>query len=95
MLGAEYLEQLLMTDSGPVHFLDDEANPLRKWLLSAMVDSHIIQAMELAGYFKEFQSRRLIARQGPEAQTRQFLADVFELALATRIKRSEPRYSKC
>ena len=29
VLGSEYLEYLLITDSEPVHFLDDEANPLR------------------------------------------------------------------
>ena len=53
-LGPEYLEHLLITDAGPVHFLDDEANPLRTWLLSAMVDAHIIQVLELGSYFREF-----------------------------------------
>lgn len=42
VLGKEYLEQLLISESEPVHFLDDEANPLRKWLLSAMADQHVI-----------------------------------------------------
>ena len=55
MLGVEYLEQLLIIESGPVPFLDEEANPLRKWLLSANVDTHIIQTLELAGYFQTFQ----------------------------------------
>ena len=34
VLGTEYLEQLLTEDVEPVHFLDDELNPLRTWLLS-------------------------------------------------------------
>src|ERR1017187_9910288 len=55
VLGAEYLQHLLIEDSEPVHFLDDEANPLRKWLLSARVAPHIIQVMELAAYFRAFQ----------------------------------------
>jgi len=46
VLGRDYLEELLIHDSEPDHFLDDEANPLRKWLLSAMVDQHVVQALE-------------------------------------------------
>src|SRR6266851_2187238 len=54
VLGEDYLEQLLVKDSGPVQFLDEEANPLRKWLFSAMVDSHVVQVLELAAYFGTF-----------------------------------------
>src|ERR1700677_5038692 len=54
VLGSEYLEELLIANTEPVHFLDDEANPLRKWLLSAIVEQHVIQVLELASYFKSF-----------------------------------------
>src|SRR5579872_2650065 len=60
-LGTDYLERILVSDSTPVHFLDDEINPLRKWLLSAMVDQHIIQVLELASYLEEFQGDPALA----------------------------------
>jgi len=51
VLGTEYLEQLLIEKVEPVHFLDDEVNPLRKWLLSPTVDYCIIQILEVAQYY--------------------------------------------
>ncbi len=88
VLGAEYLEEVLITDDGPVHFLDDEANPLRKWLLSAKVDSHIIQVLELAGYFRTFQGDAFLADKVLKLKHDSFWPIFFELALAARLKRS-------
>jgi hypothetical protein len=88
VLGAEYLEQLLITDSGPVHFLHDEANPLRKWLFSAMVDSHIIQVLELAGYLREFQDDASLPDKVQKLKHDSFWPIFFELAMATRVKRA-------
>src|SRR6266508_4279379 len=88
VLGTEYLEQLLITDSEPVHFLDDEANPLRKWLLSAMVDSHIIQVLELAGYLREFQDDASLPDKVQKLKQDSFWPILFEFAMATRVKRA-------
>jgi hypothetical protein len=88
LLGAEYLERLLITESGPVHFLDEEANPLRKWLLSAKVDTHIVQTLELAGYFRAFQDDASLPDKIVKLKRDSFWPMFFELALATRVKRS-------
>jgi hypothetical protein len=88
ILGAEYLEQLLITESGPVPFLDEEANPLRMWLLSAKVDTHIIQTLELAGYFRAFQDDPALPDKIIKLKRDSFWPMFFELALATRVKRS-------
>lgn len=34
------LEQLLIVESGPIPVMDDDAHPLRKWLLSAHIFQH-------------------------------------------------------
>jgi hypothetical protein len=88
VLGAEYLERLLITDSEPVHFLDDEANPLRKWLLSATVDTHIVQTLELAGYFRAFQDDASLPDKVEKLKRDSFWPILFELAIATRAKRA-------
>lgn len=88
VLGVEYLEGILITDSDPVHFLDDEANPLRKWLLSSKVDSHIIQVLELAGYFRTFERDPFLADKLLKLKRDSFWPIFFELALAARLKRS-------
>ncbi len=88
VLGTEYLQQLLITSSEPVHFLDDERNPLRMWLLSAMVDSHIIQVLELAAYFREFQHDASLPDKVQKLKHDSFWPMFFELAIATRVKRA-------
>jgi hypothetical protein len=88
VLGKEYLEQLLISDSEPVHFLDDEANSLRKWLLSAMVDQHVIQVLELAAYFKAFENDPALPDKVQKLKHDKFHPIVFELAMATRVKRA-------
>jgi hypothetical protein len=88
VLGKEYLEQLLISDSEPVHFLDDEANPLRKWLLSAMVDQHVIQVLELAAYFRAFEKDPALPDKIQKLKHDKFHSIFFELAMATRVKRA-------
>jgi hypothetical protein len=88
VLGPEYLGSLLIIDDGPVHFLDDEANPLRKWLLSAMVDAHIIQVLELAAYFSTFREDSSLSDKVEKLKRDSFWPVFFELALATRVKRA-------
>jgi hypothetical protein len=88
VLGPDYLEGLLITNSEPVHFLDDESNPLRKWLLSAMVDSHIIQVLELARYFRAFQDDTALPDKIEKLKHDSFWPVFFELAMATRAKRA-------
>jgi hypothetical protein len=88
VLGSEYLEYLLITDSEPVHFLDDEANPLRKWLLSAMVDAHIIQVLELAAYFRVFHDDASLPDKVEKLKRDSFWPIFFELAMAARVKRA-------
>ncbi|MHB8654133.1 MAG: hypothetical protein ACYDA9_09665 [Terriglobia bacterium] len=88
VLGPGYLEELLIRDSEPVHFLDDEANPLRKWLLSAMVDAHVIQVLELAAYFKAFDSDSALGYKVEKLKRDSFWPVFFELAMATRVKRA-------
>jgi hypothetical protein len=88
VLGPEYLERLLITDAGPVHFLDDEANPLRKWLLSAMVDAHVIQVLELAAYFRAFQEDAALPDKVEKLKRDSFWPVFFELAMAARVKRA-------
>jgi len=67
VLGGGDLYEVTLIHSDPVHFLDDEANPLRKWLLSAMVDQHIIQVLELAAVRRESEwaRRTLTTPNGP------------------------------
>src|SRR5437660_11152991 len=55
LLGEKYLNQLLIVDSGPITAMDDEAHPLRKWLLSAHIFRHVVQVMELASYLRAFE----------------------------------------
>ena len=88
VLGSEYLEHLLISDAEPVHFLDDEANPLRKWLLSALVESHIVQALELAAYFREFREDSSLPHKVEKLKRDAFWPMFFELAMATRLKRA-------
>ncbi|HTU36069.1 MAG TPA: hypothetical protein VMF66_19880 [Candidatus Acidoferrum sp.] len=88
VLGSGYLESLLITETGPVHFLDDEANPLRKWLLSAMVEAHIIQVLELAAYFKLFQNDAALPDKVEKLKRDRFWPMFFELAMAARLKRA-------
>src|SRR5260370_943467 len=87
VLGADYLEQLLITDSGPIHFLDENANPLRKWLLSARVDSHIIQVLELAAYLRVFQGDPSLSDKVLKLKKDSFWPVFVELAMASRIRR--------
>jgi hypothetical protein len=68
VLGEEYLEQLLIVESGPITVMDDEAHPLRKWLLSAHIFQHIDQVMELASYFRAFEDDPGSAKQSGEAE---------------------------
>jgi hypothetical protein len=88
VLGAEYLKQLLITDSDPIHFLDEDANPLRKWLLSARVDTHIVQALELAAYFRLFQEDASLPDKVLKLKRDSFWPAFFELAMAARIRRA-------
>src|SRR5580704_246743 len=88
VLGAEYLTQLLITDSDPIHFLDDDANPLRKWLLSARVDTHIVQALELAAYFRVFQEDVSLPDKVLKLKRDSFWPAFFELAMAARLRRA-------
>jgi hypothetical protein len=70
VLGDAHLEQLLINDCDPVHFLDDEINPLRKWLLSPNVDYCIIQALEVAQYFRTFEDDPSLADKVQKTKTR-------------------------
>ena len=88
MLGSEYLERLLIADSNPVHFLDDEANPLRKWLLSAWVDQHVVQVLELAAYFRAFEDDPALCDKVEKLKRDSFWPVFFEMAMATRVKRA-------
>lgn len=88
VLGREYLGQLLLSNAAPVHFLDDEATPLRKWLLSAMVDAHIVQVLELAAYFRVFQDDPALADKVEKLKRDRFWPVFFELAMAARLKRA-------
>jgi hypothetical protein len=87
-LGDQYLEQLLIRDAEPVHFLDDETNPLRKWLLSARVNSHIVQTLELAAYFREFRDDPSLPSKIEKLKRDAFWPVFFELAIAARVKRA-------
>jgi hypothetical protein len=87
VLGAEYLERLLIKDSTPVTFLNDEANPLRKWLLSARVDEHIVQILELVAYFRAFKDDPALPDKVKKLKRDSFWPIFFELAMATRTKR--------
>jgi hypothetical protein len=96
VLGTEYLQHLLIEDSEPVHFLDDEANPIRKWLLSARVAQHIIQVMELAAYFRAFQDDAALPDKVTKLKKDSFWPMLFELAMATRMRRScQPPQELC
>jgi hypothetical protein len=88
VLGPEYLEHVLVTDTAPIHFLDDQANPLRKWLLSAMVDSHVVQVLELAAYFRAFREDASLPDKTEKLKCDRFWPIFFELAMAARLKRA-------
>jgi len=88
VLGPDYLRHLLISETEPVHFLDDETSPLRKWLLSAMVDAHIIQVLELAAYFRLFKNDAALADKVEKLKRDRFWSTFFELAMSARIKRA-------
>lgn len=88
VLGKQYLEQLLIEDVEPVHFLDDEMKPLRKWLLSPTVDYCIIQVLELAEYFKTFREDPSLADKVQKLKHDSFWPMFFELAMAARARRA-------
>ncbi|MCU1308916.1 MAG: hypothetical protein JWO20_41 [Candidatus Angelobacter sp.] len=88
VLGFEYLKEQLIDDCNPVSFLDDEANPLRKWLYSARSDAHIIQVLELATYFKIFQDDPALMDKVQKLKYDSFWPMFFELAMAARLKRA-------
>ena len=87
-LGEQYLEQLLISDNTPIQVLDDEAHPLRKWLLSAHIFSHILQVLELASYLRAFAGDSALADKIVKLKRDAFWPIFFELAMATRAKRA-------
>lgn len=87
-LGEEYLEQLLIVESGPIPVMDDDAHPLRKWLLSAHIFQHIVQVMELASYFRAFEHDPALSSKVEKLKRDSFWSTFFELAMATRAKRA-------
>jgi hypothetical protein len=87
VLSTEYLEQLIIEDVVPVHFLDDELNPLRKWLLSPTVDYSIIQVLEVAQYFTALQDDPSLGDKVEKLKQDSFWPMLFELAMATRVRR--------
>lgn len=88
VLGEEYLEQLLIVESGSITVMDDEAHPLRKWLLSAHIFQHIVQVMELASYFRAFEDDAALPSKVAKLKWDSFWSTFFELAMATRAKRA-------
>lgn len=88
VLGSEYLQNLLIANTEPVHFLDNETDPLRKWLLSSLVDGYIIQVLELASYFKTFFDDPALPDKVERLKRHSFWPVFFELAMATRLKRA-------
>jgi len=94
VLGTEYLEQLLIDDVEPVHFLDDELNPIRKWLSSPTVDYSIIQVLEVAQYFKELQDDSSLPDKVQKLKQDSFWPMLFELAMATRVRRASSQKHK-
>lgn len=88
VLGEGYLKQLLIVESGPITVMDDEAHPLRKWLLSALIFQHIVQVMELASYFRAFEDDPALLSKVEKLKRDTFWPTFFELAMATRAKRA-------
>lgn len=87
-LGANYLQQLLIIDSSPVAIFDDDSKQLRTWLLSARVEKHIVQVLELAAYFRAFQGDPSLHDKVEKLKHDKFWPIFFELAIATRLKRA-------
>ena len=88
VLGTEYLEELLVQNTGPISVFDDEINPLRKWLHSGRIDDHIINVLELASYLRTFQHDTNVADKVQKMKRDRFWPIFFELAMATRLKRA-------
>lgn len=88
VLGEEYLEQLLIVESGPIPVMDDEAHPLRKWLLSAHIFQHVVQVMEFASYLRAFEDDPALSSKVEKLRRDRFWPMFFELAMATRAKRA-------
>jgi hypothetical protein len=87
-LGADYLQHLLIVDSSPVAIFDDESKQLRTWLLSARIEKHIVQVLELAAYFRAFKSDPALRDKVEKLKRDKFWPIFFELAIATRLKRA-------
>jgi hypothetical protein len=68
--------------------MDDEAHPLRKWLLSAHIFQHIVQVMELASYFRAFEHDPALPSKVEKLKRDSFWSTCFELAMATRAQRA-------
>lgn len=56
ILGTDYLEQILLKSTEPVSGFGFDRNPLRTWLSSSLIDSHIVQVLELD--LKHFQQKK-------------------------------------
>lgn len=92
-LGLEWLETTLLSDA-PVEVLGEKENPLRKWLLSASLDKHVVQALEVAALLREFSSDTFL-NQKINRLKHAFWPAFFELSLAARMNRSLPDVARC
>ncbi len=88
VLGEQYLDQLLVRCTDPISFADPNANPLKMWLASSMVDSHIVQSLELAAYFRVFLHDPALPDKVEKLKRDSFWPVMFELAMAARMKRA-------
>jgi hypothetical protein len=86
LLGHDYLERLLVSNSEPISFFDPDVNPLRQWLKSAVVDQHIVQILEFVAYLRIFKDDPALSDKIEKLKRDRFWPVFFELAMAVRMK---------
>jgi hypothetical protein len=86
LLGRDYLDRLLVSSSDPLTLFDPDVNPLRAWLKSALVDSHIVQVLEFTAYLRTFKDDPAISDKVEKLKRDRFWPVFFELAMAARMK---------
>lgn len=87
-LGKAWLQSAILGDARPVDAFGLTGQPLRRWMLSAFIDGHVIQTLELSAYLREFAADPCLHGKVLKLQRDSFWPVFLELAMAYRMRRA-------
>lgn len=93
--GRSWLEESLLRSQESVDIFAVKRSPLRTWLLSANIDKHVIQSLELVALLRQFAADPLLPEKINRLKQNDFWAPFFELSMAARMKLSDPSVLNC